>query len=69
MKTYTVICFVQYPAWDERDGIQFTDIEARTKTAAIKKARDIGWKYGATHRMQGRKTFKAYEQEPRYEEY
>lgn len=37
--TYTVILRFQYPAWDEKDGIHYPDIPARSKSEAIRIAR------------------------------
>ena len=62
LKTYTVTVTVQYPAWDERDGIRFHDIMASNKAEAIKKARRHSNHYGIIHSQQGRATWKATEQ-------
>ena len=60
-KTYTVVCTVQYPAWNERDGIHFRGIEATTKAEAVAKAKRFGWHYGILEKDHGRKAWKAYE--------
>jgi hypothetical protein len=39
MKIYTVTLRFQYPAWDERNGLTYEGIEAKTKADAIKQAR------------------------------
>ena len=62
LKTYTVTVTVQYPAWDERDGICFRDIMASSKAEAIKMARKRNHRYGVVHSQQGRATWKATEQ-------
>jgi hypothetical protein len=36
---YTVTLRFQYPAWDEKDGITYSDILARSKSEAVKFAR------------------------------
>lgn len=44
---YTVVQRMQYPAWDEKDGIRYT-VTARSKGDAVKKARRVAWDYGNT---------------------
>ena len=63
MKRYKVTATVQYPAWDEKDGITFY-VEAANKAAAIKSARRESDKYGQVHREQGRATWRAVEDGP-----
>lgn len=62
-KRYNVIVTVQYPAWNERDGIVFYDIKAASKADAIKEARRENAIGGQIHREQGRATWRAVEQE------
>lgn len=37
--TYDVTISFQYPAWDEKDGITYRDIDAATKAEAIARVR------------------------------
>ena len=60
LKNYVVTVTVQYPAWDERDGIRFY-VEATGKADAIKKARRESDRYGQIHREQGRAVWRAAE--------
>lgn len=62
-KTYTVTVKVQYPSWDERDGFEFRDITADSKSEAIKKARQHSWTYGIIDGHKGLSWWKATEQE------
>lgn len=57
MAIYTVRQTVQYPAWNERDGITFT-VEASSKADAIQRARREAWDLGLYGGEQGRRTFK-----------
>lgn len=58
MKTYRVTVTLQYPAWDEQDGLTAT-VFARSKQDAIKRVRQRFSSEGVTHPEQGRKTFRA----------
>lgn len=60
---YRVMVRVQFPAWDEQDGI-FFDVEASSKSEAIRKARRLNAVGGQVHREQGRAVWSA---EPRQE--
>jgi hypothetical protein len=60
MMRYKVTVTVQYPAWDERDGIVFY-VEASSKAAAIKAARRENEIGGQIHREHGRATWRAVE--------
>ena len=60
--TYTVTLTFQYPAWDETRGILFHNIEARSKSEAIRIARRMARNFGHIgHGGKGRVTFKAQE--------
>lgn len=39
MPTYTVTMHFRFPAWDEKNGIDFVDISATNKAKAIQRAR------------------------------
>jgi len=58
--TYTVTVTVQFPAWDEQDGILIGDFEAHSKAEAIRKARLHASGYGHTMSI-GRHWFRATE--------
>ncbi len=60
MTEYTVTLRFQFPAWDEKDGIDFT-IRAKTKAEAVKYARARAERDGHTGGGKGRLTFKARE--------
>lgn len=55
---YTVTLQVQFPAWNERDGITFEIESADSKSDAIKQARRMAEAAGYD-RHSGRKTFTA----------
>lgn len=59
-KQYTVIVTVQYPSWNERDGIEFS-VEATCKAEAIRKARRENAIGGQVHSQQGRAVWRAIE--------
>lgn len=56
--TYTVTVTVQFPSWDEQDGILIGEFEARSKAEAIRKARLHASVYGHTGGI-GRHWFRA----------
>lgn len=60
IKPYVVTVTVQYPAWNERDGIRFY-VEATGKADAIRKARRENDRDGQIHREQGRAVWRAAE--------
>lgn len=64
-KTYTVTIRFQFPAWDDVEGIPYTNIEATSKSDAIKQVRRTAWDDGHTAlaREKGRITFTAIESE------
>jgi hypothetical protein len=64
-KNYTVTIRFQFPAWDEVDGIPYTNIEAPSKSEAIKQVRRTAWDDGHTAmaKGKGRITFTATETE------
>jgi hypothetical protein len=57
-KSYTVTLVVQFPAYSERDGIEFNVEAATSKSDAIKQARRMAEAAGYD-RTSGRKTFTA----------
>lgn len=52
----------QFPAWDEKNGITYEDINARTKAEAVKMARGMARDDGHTGGGKGLIWFKATEQ-------
>lgn len=62
MNRYTVTLRFEAPAWDEKNGIPY-EIEAASKSEAVKKARRHAEEYGHTGTGKGRYTFKAIETE------
>ncbi len=62
MKNYTVTLRFQFPAWDEKDGIQFEE-QAETKSQAIRYARRQADTCGHLCGGKGRASFKAVEAE------
>lgn len=61
MKKYTVLLKFQYPAHDEVGGIPYDDIEATSKSDAIRQARRLADRDGHTVGGRGRYSFKATE--------
>ena len=59
--TYTVTLRFQFPAWDEKDGIQFDDICASSKKDAIAIAKSRADRDGHLGGGKGRYSFKAVE--------
>lgn len=55
---YIVTVTLQYPAYDERDGIRF-HVQASSKSEAITAARRQNARGGQVHREQGRATWRA----------
>ena len=62
MREYKVTVTVQYPSWDEQDGIVFY-VSASSKADAIAAARMENARGGQVHRGQGRATWRATEGE------
>jgi len=61
MQIYIVTLHFQFPAWDEKRGLTW-EIEALSKSAAIKLARRLAQRDGHTPAVgKGRATFKAEE--------
>lgn len=60
-QTYTVTIRFQHPAWDEVNGIAYTDISARSKSEAIAIVRNKARNDGHTGTGKGRYTFTAEE--------
>lgn len=60
-KEYNVRLTFQYPAWDEKEGILYTGILAKSKAQAIEQARKMAFNDGHTSRGNGRVTFKTEE--------
>ena len=62
MKEYIVTLHYQHPAWDEKGGIPF-EVQAKSKTDAIKRARVLADRDGLTGwaKSKGRSTFTATE--------
>jgi hypothetical protein len=58
MRQYIVTVTVQYPAYDERDGIKFY-VFASCKSEAIRAARRENDRGGQVHRLQGRAVWRA----------
>ena len=61
-KPYTVTMRFQFPAWDEKDGIPF-EVTARSKSEAVKYARNQADHDGHLAGGKGRVSFKAVEDE------
>ncbi|WP_445769411.1 hypothetical protein [Rheinheimera sp.] len=57
--TYTVTLRYEYPAWDEVNGINYSGIEAKCKSDAIKAARKKAETYGHCQTGKGRYWFTA----------
>lgn len=60
MTVYKVTVTLQYPAWNEKDGITFV-VRAASKSAAIKEARRINRDGGQVCSEHGRTTWTATE--------
>lgn len=58
---YNVTIRFQYPAWDEKDGIVYPDVPARSKSEAIAYVRSQARGDGHTGTGKGRYTFTAEE--------
>jgi hypothetical protein len=58
MSDYRVVVTVQYPAWNERDGITFY-VTASSKAEAIKEARCLNERGGQVHSKQGRAVWRS----------
>ncbi len=57
---FDVTIYFQHPAWDEKDGITYRSINARTKSDAIKVVRRMAYADGHVgFGGKGRTTFKA----------
>lgn len=61
-KVFNVLLTFQYPAWDEKDGIAYPDIEADSKSDANSIARRLARDDGHLMTGKGRATFTATEQ-------
>lgn len=60
-RTFNVAMRFEHPAWDELDGISYSDISATSKTNANKKARSMAKRDGHAIGGRGRYTFAATE--------
>ena len=59
MTTYTVTIKKKFPAWDEKEGLGYYRVEAKSKSEAIKIIREEYRWDGKTRPGQGRITFPA----------
>ena len=60
IKMFDVTIYFQFPAWNEKGGITYADIRAKSKSDAIKIARNMAYRDGiAGFGGKGRTTFVA----------